>query len=117
MANNGRGKSPGSRKALEDAREKTAWTHETALKASAKAIETKREYKTFREGAKEQLTPDVMAKITAAILEKAMAGDVRAYEVIRDTMGEKPKDAVELSGAGQVRFTFGTPEEDDEYSG
>ena len=114
MANNGRGKSPGS---AEGRKKGKPFNAETARKAGVRSQEVQREYKTFREGAKEQLTPDVMAKITAAILEKAMAGDVRAYEVIRDTMGEKPKETLEMSGAGQVRFTFGTPEEDDEYSG
>lgn len=32
--------------------------------------------------------------VTAAIIGKALAGDVRAYEVIRDTVGEKPTDQV-----------------------
>ena len=40
-----------------------------------------------------------------------------APELIRDTMGEKPKDAVEVSGAGSVRFVFGSGEEEDDISG
>jgi len=111
----GRGKSPGSRKALDEHR--NVYNSETALKASKKALETKREYKSFREGAREALTPEVMAAITAAIVGKAMAGDVRAYEVIRDTMGEKPKENLELTGNGAVRFMFGTDTEGDELSG
>lgn len=37
-------------------------------------------------------------EINEKILEKAISGDVRAYEVIRDTVGEKPVDKVETSG-------------------
>lgn len=32
--------------------------------------------------------------ITSALVARALTGDVRAYEVIRDTLGEKPKDEV-----------------------
>lgn len=33
--------------------------------------------------------------ITAALIKRAKAGDTKAYEVIRDTIGEKPVDKVE----------------------
>lgn len=32
--------------------------------------------------------------VTAAIIDRALTGDVRAYEVIRDTLGEKPTEQV-----------------------
>lgn len=32
--------------------------------------------------------------VTSAIIDKALSGDVRAYEVIRDTLGEKPTEQV-----------------------
>lgn len=32
--------------------------------------------------------------IAVALVEKAMSGDVRAFEVLRDTIGEKPVDKV-----------------------
>lgn len=32
--------------------------------------------------------------ITLSLLEKAMDGDVKAFEVVRDTIGEKPVDKV-----------------------
>lgn len=37
-------------------------------------------------------------KMSLALLKKAMNGDIRAYEVIRDTVGEKPTDKIEQSG-------------------
>ncbi len=44
--------------------------------------------------------------LTMALFEKALSGDVRAYEVIRDTIGEKPVDKVEteLSGGISLRW-------------
>lgn len=46
--------------------------------------------------------------ITMAIAEKALSGDVRAYEVIRDTLGQKPTDKVALSGTdgGPIQNNF-----------
>lgn len=38
--------------------------------------------------------------ITTALIKKAIAGDVRAYEVIRDTIGEKPVDKQEIQATG-----------------
>ena len=38
----------------------------------------------------EQIT--VREEITAALIKKAMQGDVRAFEIIRDTIGEKPTE-------------------------
>ena len=37
-------------------------------------------------------------KMSLALLKKAMNGNIRAYEVIRDTVGEKPTDKIEQSG-------------------
>lgn len=34
-------------------------------------------------------------RISLALLEKATTGDTKAYEVIRDTVGEKPTDKIE----------------------
>ena len=33
--------------------------------------------------------------IVIALYEKALSGDTKAFEIIRDTVGEKPKDEVE----------------------
>lgn len=36
-------------------------------------------------------------KMSLALIEKAMNGDTKAYEVIRDTVGEKPVDKVQAN--------------------
>lgn len=38
---------------------------------------------------------DKYTKITQALIDKAEDGDTKAYEVVRDTLGQKPKEEVE----------------------
>lgn len=42
--------------------------------------------------------------VTAALVAKALTGDVKAYEVIRDTVGEKPKDEVAQDTTLEIRW-------------
>lgn len=39
---------------------------------------------------------DTQKKISTAIIEKALNGDVKAFETIRDTIGQKPTDKQEV---------------------
>lgn len=41
-------------------------------------------------------------KISLALIEKALQGDIKAFEVIRDTVGEKPANKQEVSGINGV---------------
>ncbi len=55
-----------------------------------------------RKALKEQLlllleSGDFQENICLALLDKAQNGDTKAFEVIRDTIGEKPTDKHELS--------------------
>ena len=66
-----------------------------AGKASGKARRQKKEFRELLEIALSQPNadnPDVdnWTVATAALLQKAMGGDVRAWEVMRDTLGQKP---------------------------
>lgn len=50
--------------------------------------------------------PEVQEKLSAAIMKKGMDGDIRAFEVIRDTIGEKPKDVFDInSNEINIRIT------------
>lgn len=80
-------------RSVEEAREK-------GRKGGKKSGEARREKKRLREllelalervGDDGQTTAEA---VTAALVAKALTGDVKAYEVIRDTVGEKPKDEV-----------------------
>jgi len=39
--------------------------------------------------------------LTAALLQQALKGNVKAFEVIRDTIGEKPVDKVDVAMSNQ----------------
>lgn len=45
-------------------------------------------------------------KISIAQLQKALDGDTRAFEVIRDTIGEKPVDRVEADLNAEINITI-----------
>ena len=121
MANNGRGKSPGSREALE--KHRRTFDGERAVKAGERSGEVRRARRTLREELLLMLSDEgVQKSIAAALIAEAIegngSGSVRgAFETIRDTIGEKPKEAVELSGAGSVRFVFGSGEDGEDISG
>ena len=70
---------------------------ENASKAGKASAKKRAERKTLRE---EQLvllsTGNNQNKMSLAMITKAMNGDTKAFEVIRDTIGEKPKDQIEL---------------------
>lgn len=40
---------------------------------------------------------DTQEKLSLAVIQKALNGDTKAFEVIRDTIGEKPTDKLEHS--------------------
>ncbi|MBD5647979.1 MAG: hypothetical protein HDQ89_10365 [Desulfovibrio sp.] len=40
--------------------------------------------------------------LTLALVEKGLSGDVRAFEVIRDTIGEKPVEKTQQEVAGSL---------------
>ncbi len=40
----------------------------------------------------------VAEDVVLALIDKALTGDVKAFEALRDTVGEKPSDRHEISG-------------------
>ena len=78
-------------------------TTERARELQEKAAQKQRENIARRKTLKETLLMmleegDTQNNITLALLQKALNGDTKAYEVIRDTVGEKPTDKIEQSG-------------------
>ena len=71
------------------------------------STEAKRRKKTFREAMEAILEKEVFEKnvikidlltaISAKQIEKAGKGDTKAFEVIRDTIGQKPVERVEIT--------------------
>ncbi len=65
---------------------------ERARKGGIASGEARRQLKTFRELDTEHTTDDEREKMLAALKKRAINGDLRAFEVYRDTMGMNPKD-------------------------
>lgn len=67
--------------------------------ASGKARKQKKMLKTLLEEAlsKGTETDNDYINITLALIQQANNGNVKAYEVIRDTLGQKPKEQIEIS--------------------
>ena len=104
-----RGENPNSLKALEENRHKGAFNAESAVIAKQKSDASKLQRKTFREQFLIELdaeinqrdkngniigTTTVKDAITAQMVKKALKGNTRAFELIRDTIGEKPSETI-----------------------
>ena len=69
-----------------------------ASKAGKASGEARRKRKTLKEELVSLLeTNNYNEKISLKLIKKALEGNIKAFEVIRDTIGEKPKENVELS--------------------
>ena len=60
--------------------------------------EARRKRKTLKEELLLMLSEgETQQSVTLALIEKAISGDTKAFEVIRDTIGEKPVDKVMIA--------------------
>lgn len=86
MANNQNLKTPTSEQAREYGR-----------KGGLKRAENEKKRKTLREELLLLLkTNQYQKKISLSLIKQALDGNTKAFEVIRDTIGEKPNDKLEL---------------------
>ena len=70
---------------------------EIARKGAEATNKLLKERKTLKEELLLLLSQDnFQERISLALLQKATTGDTKAFEVIRDTVGEKPKDEIDL---------------------
>ena len=52
--------------------------------------------------------------ISMELLRHALNGDMQAYQLIRDQLGEKPKDQMELTTGNSITIEIGQPEDGDQ---
>ena len=79
---------------------------ERASEAGKKSAESRLARKTLREELLSLLESDVVDKkgntkqaqvaMSAALIKQAISGNTKAFEIIRDTIGEKPTEKVEM---------------------
>ena len=80
--------------------------------ASAKARAEKKQLKELLELALSQPSEivdgeDNYTAITAALVNKAIQGDTKAYEVIRDTLGQKPVEQAQMDLTAKIEVDYG----------
>jgi uncharacterized protein (DUF2336 family) len=80
-----------------------------ARELQEKAAIKQRENIAKRKSLKEELLlllaqGNTQEKISLALIQKALNGDTKAFEVIRDSIGEKPTEKQEISGANGDKF-------------
>jgi len=69
---------------------------EISKKGGIKSGESRRERKKLKEELLLLLSENNNnRKMSLAILKKALKGNIKAFEIIRDTIGEKPKEQIE----------------------
>ena len=90
------------------------FNEDTARIAGKKSQEAQKKYRPLKEIVNECLDEDTVRQIMAALTQKAMEGDVRAWETLRDSSGQKPKDEVQMDNT--VRFYFDDADAE-EFSG
>ena len=77
----------------------TSEQREIRQKGGIKSGEVRRARKTLKEELLLLLeSGNTQNKISLALIKKAIKGNIKAFEVIRDTIGEKPADKHELKG-------------------
>ncbi len=77
---------------------------ENGKKGGQKSGEVRREKRILRELLEEALlkktkTGNKYIDITNALIKQAEKGNIKAYETIRDTLGQKPIDKIEHNGS------------------
>lgn len=70
-----------------------------AVKAQEKSVEAKVVYKSLNADLREQATPEMLAEINKRLLQMAKHGNLKAYELLRDGLGEKPVEKHEQNVA------------------
>ena len=84
---------------------------ERGRKGGLASGEARRKRKTLKEELLLMLSEgETQKSVSLALIEKAMNGDTKAFEVIRDTIGEKPADKVETKQTVLDMSSFSTEE-------
>ena len=52
-------------------------------------------------------TGTVAGDLALSLINEALDGNVSAWQTIRDTIGEKPKEQIELDSSGTINITIG----------
>lgn len=81
---------------LENLKKGTPFSADTARIAQEKSVVAKKVYRPLKDIVNECLDEETVRQIMIALKERALSGDVRAWESLRDSAGQKPREEVLL---------------------
>lgn len=76
-----------------------------------KSAEVRKANASLTEALKSAVTPEVAQQLADVLVKRAKAGNLKAYELVRDQLGEKPVERVEQVNT-DVHIDFGNIEGD-----
>lgn len=109
-----RGSSPNSRKNLISNSERTPKERKKqAQKAGIASGEVRAAYASLRESLKERCTPERMARMNERLISMAEHGNIAAWRLIMQALGEDPAQKIEVTGAdgGPLLFAWEAKDE------
>lgn len=90
-----RGEHPNSRANLKPFEKGLPEKHQREIQQ--KGVEKASQVRSLNADLREQCSDEVIEEINKRIINMAKKGNLKAYELIRDGLGEKPNDKVDLS--------------------
>lgn len=85
----------------------TVEARERGKKGGKRSADARKERKVLREQLLVLLSEgDTQENMVIALINRALSGDVKAFEVIRDTIGEKPIDKQDILMSGTMDGTI-----------
>ena len=96
-----RGDNPNSRKNLQKGKPFTA---ETARIASKKGLAIQKYNASFRAAGKDLLTDEEMQKMWEAMIKRAKSGNISAFKMLFDVMGEGAQDITSKDAEVNIAF-------------
>ena len=95
---------------------KGGFTTETARRAVEKKTELNAVFKSINEDLRERCTPELIAAINERLISLALNGNIKAYEMIRNGLGEDPAKKYNLMGSGKVEYVLNWGNGPEDYS-
>lgn len=85
------------KRSLKNLEKRKKFTSESGKAASSKSTQSKRRKKLLKDELLALLSAgDTQKKISVALIQEALKGNVKAFETIRDTIGQKPSEDVKI---------------------
>lgn len=110
-----KGTHPNSLKNLDPCRDrKTA--QKRGRNGGKKKGENAKIYKSFKECFKDGITDEDRKTMFDVLVKRAKAGNLKAFEILRDTMGEKPTEHVEQTNTDVIIDLNGWDSENEDQS-